>query len=71
MVAPPSETHDVHPGITWEAFHKVGTSALTQNLRHILSPSIHCLAPDQPIIHACPRVSELTGRSTRAYVASV
>ena len=25
MVAPPSETHDGHPGITWEAFHKVGT----------------------------------------------
>ena len=23
MVVPPSETHDGHPGITWEAFHKV------------------------------------------------
>ena len=23
MVAPPSETHNGHPGIAWEAFHKV------------------------------------------------
>ena len=28
MVAPPSETHDGHPGITWEAFHKVRGSEI-------------------------------------------
>ena len=44
MVAPPSETHDGHPGITWEAFHKVGISAFdTEVVRHIFGASIHCL----------------------------
>lgn len=23
MVAPPSETHDGHPGVAWDCFHKV------------------------------------------------
>lgn len=26
MVVPPAETHDGHPGIAWEAFHKVHVS---------------------------------------------
>ncbi len=48
MVAPPSESHDGHPGIAWDAFHKV-----IQRMQYRCGTAPHTK-------HTCVNVTEIS-----------